>query len=94
MAIKKDDPIYYKKKITELIKQAKENGISVYMQGAKHLNFKCEENEDVSIPSLASIDLMEIGIELQSERLDEILIESLDESESTQEIDKIINPYF
>ena len=29
MALRKDDPIYYKKKLTDLLNQAKENGIII-----------------------------------------------------------------
>lgn len=46
MALRKDDPIYYKKKISDLIKQAKEEGLEVDVEtfecynSATYLRFK------------------------------------------------------
>ena len=46
MALRKDDPVYYKKKISDLIKQAKEEGLEVGVKtfachnSATYLSFK------------------------------------------------------
>lgn len=39
MALRKDDPVYYKKKIADLIVQARENGLEVTMEN-NIINFK------------------------------------------------------
>ena len=47
MRLRKDDPVYYKEKINNLIREAKENNLDVYafrtFWGAVHLNFKSKE---------------------------------------------------
>jgi len=49
MTLRKDDPIYYKKKITELINQARENDLLVYInENEKCLSFKCKINGDTA----------------------------------------------
>lgn len=49
MKLRKDDPIYYKKKITDLIKQARENGLYVYMpDGEKYICFKSLETGEIA----------------------------------------------
>lgn len=41
MELRKDDPVYYKDKIAKLVKQARENGLEVYMpEGEKYICFK------------------------------------------------------
>lgn len=52
--LRKDDPIYYKEKITNLIKQAKGNGVLVYMQNG-YLSFSCETNGDTASVQLESL---------------------------------------
>lgn len=40
MALVKDDPVYYKKKIADLIKQARKSGLEVTMNKDNIINFK------------------------------------------------------
>lgn len=54
MSFRKDDPIYYKVKITELIKLAKENDLEVFINkltnGETYLSFKSKTiHEQASI---------------------------------------------
>lgn len=46
MQLRKDDPVYYKDKIIKLIKQARDNGLYVYMpEGEKYICFKSPGGE-------------------------------------------------
>ncbi|MBZ9608655.1 hypothetical protein G9F73_012635 [Clostridium estertheticum] len=59
MALRKDDPIYYRNKINDLIKQAKENKLMVYVPDNRmYLSFKCIRNGDT-----CSVNLEELVIE-------------------------------
>lgn len=53
MRLRKDDPVYYKEKINKLIREAKENGLKVYINkiyGNDYLTFESNEtNERASI---------------------------------------------
>lgn len=60
MTLRKDDPVYYKKKLTELIKQAKENGLVVSLEGSKiifkrEINFMSNDHSEQT-----SVDLGEV----------------------------------
>lgn len=47
--MKEEDPVYYKAKIAELIKQAQENGLQVYMpKGEKYICFKSNKTEEIA----------------------------------------------
>ena len=64
MSLRKDDPVYYKKKIADLVKQARKNGLMVYMpEGEKYICFKNNQTEEIAssyIPWLFnSVDKME-----------------------------------
>ncbi|MDB1923363.1 hypothetical protein ABHA37_08045 [Clostridium tertium] len=49
MKLRKDDPVYYKKKIMDLIKQARENGLYVYMPDReKYICFKSLETGEIA----------------------------------------------
>lgn len=49
MRLRKDDPVYYKGKITDLIKQARENGLMVYMpKGEKCICFESPTTREVA----------------------------------------------
>lgn len=54
MTLRKDDPVYYKKKITELIEQAKNQGLEVSLESVNnvYLLFK-----DVISGDIGSINL-------------------------------------
>lgn len=53
MRLRKDDPVYYKKKINSLIREAKENGLKVSINkiyGNDYLAFESNEtNERASV---------------------------------------------
>ena len=46
MSLSKADPVYYKKKITDLIKQARENGLNVRIED-KWLYFEYKDGDKV-----------------------------------------------
>ena len=46
MAELKDDPVYYKKKIADLIKQARKSGLEVTMNKDNIINFKNNSTEE------------------------------------------------
>ena len=49
MALSKEDPVYYKDKIAKLIKQARENGLEVYMpEGEKYVCFRSKKNGEIA----------------------------------------------
>lgn len=48
MGLRKDDPIYYKNEIAKLVKEARKNGLIVYMpKGEKYICFKSPVTEEV-----------------------------------------------
>jgi hypothetical protein len=47
--LRKDDPVYYKDAIAELIKEARDNGLSVYMlEGEKYICFKNLQSGEIA----------------------------------------------
>lgn len=48
MSLQKDDPVYYKVKVKELIKQAQENGLVVCLDQGRFLSFMCIENNEIA----------------------------------------------
>lgn len=47
--MRKDDPVYYKNKIAELIKQARENGLMVYMpKDEKYICFESKTSGEIA----------------------------------------------
>lgn len=49
MGLSKEDPVYYKDAIAKLVKQARKNGLIVYMtEGEKYICFKCASSGDIA----------------------------------------------
>lgn len=61
MGLRKDDPVYYKKKLTDLLKQAKENGL-IIMESHGRVIFRSETDIPwLKVPNIeqASVDVKE-----------------------------------
>ena len=57
MALSKDDPVYYKKKITDLLKQAKENNLEI-MIGKGGISFTAKmQLGGISCDETANVDI-------------------------------------
>ena len=64
--LRKDDPVYYKVKINQLIKQAKENGLLVCFDSKNNcLSFKCNENNEQASVNLSDLILAKLPKELK-----------------------------
>jgi len=64
--LRKDDPVYYKVKINQLIKQAKENELIVCFDSKNNcLSFKCTENNEQASVCLDSLIIEQKPKELE-----------------------------
>lgn len=48
MALRKDDPVYYKDKIKKLVQQARDNGLEVFMSKNNDICFKSIQTGEIA----------------------------------------------